>query len=87
MKIPIENLESLYYFFQVDVGIFSMQKELFGIAELEIIGSIEGKENGRLEIACFFFKVLHVGCEHIGEILHDHRYVLKGLVLGFGVHH
>ena len=54
---------------------------------MKIIRTIEGKEDGRFEIAILIFEVLHVGGEHIGEISHYHGDVLKGLMLGFGVHH
>lgn len=64
-----------------------MEQQLFGVTKLKVIVAIKGEKDGRFEVACFVFEMLHVSCEHIGEVLHYHGDVLEGLMLGFGVHH
>jgi hypothetical protein len=87
MQVAIENLQPFYYFLQINIGIFCVEKQLFGIAELKIVGAIKGEEDGRLKVTILILEVLHVGGEHVGEISHYHWNILKCLMLGFGVHH
>lgn len=63
-----------------------MKEELLGIAELEVVRSIEGKEDCGFEVAGLVLEVLHVGGEHVGEIFHDHGDVLQGLMFCLCVH-
>jgi hypothetical protein len=86
MQVSIEDLKPFHNFLEVNVGIFSMEKELFGIAELEVVGGVERKKDGRLEVAISVLEVVHVGGEHIGEVSHDHGDILQCLMLCLGVH-
>lgn len=63
-----------------------MEEQLFWIAELEVVGGIEREKHSGFEVAGLVLEVLHVGGEHVGQVLHYHWDVLKSLVLGLRVH-
>lgn len=86
MQIAVEDLQPFHQLLQIHISILCMEEQLFGIAELEVVGGIEGQKHSGFEVAGLVLEMLHVGCEHVGQVFHYHRNILKSLVLGFGVH-
>lgn len=87
VQIAVEDLQSFHQLLQVDIGVLGVEEELLGVAELEVVGGVEGQEDCGLEVAGLVLEVLLVGGEHVGQVLHDHRDVLQRLVLRLRVHH